>query len=166
MEIWKDIPGLEGKYKVSNYGRIKSIRTKPQRVRYGRVYKPEIIRLLSCDERGYKQTCLSIRGKQKTYKVHKLVWDAFGEGKRNGRTITVDHIDGIKSNNHIDNLQLLSNRDNKIKGVKRDGIPTGAFLSGKKWYAKIYINGKYKHLGAFVTMDEAGDAYLKAKESL
>jgi len=68
---------------------------------------------------GYKRINLSVNGVPKKYFVHRLVAAAFyGES-----SLTVDHIDGNKINNHISNLQYMSKIDNFMKAVKEGRIP-------------------------------------------
>jgi len=118
IEIWKDIKGYEGAYKVSNLGRVKNLRrkiknfTSPYRVIRERILKP------SLDGGKYPTVMLCINNKPKRHKVHILVWEAFGNKKRNGMKLQVDHIDNVKLNNRIGNLQLLTQKENIIKYFK------------------------------------------------
>ena len=97
---------------------------------------------------------------QKTKKVHLLVWDTYGECQRKGNDIVVDHIDENKTNNNINNLQLLTNGDNVYKSI--DKTKTSSKYRGvsfrkdnSKWAARITINKKEKYLGQFNTEEEA-----------
>lgn len=98
-EIWKNILGFDGKYEVSNFGRVKS-----------NCYNSPI--LLRPDLRcGYESVTLSLRGKTKHYLIHHLVWETFNEKKRE-KDFVIDHIDGNKKNNHLDNLRCISKSEN------------------------------------------------------
>ena len=103
----------------------------------------------------------------KTVFIHKFVWDTFGDRPRNGRVLQIDHIDNCKTNNRIDNLQLLSQRANVSKGFrskKTSSQYTGVCLDKRagKWRAGIMINGKIIHLGYFTDEREASEAYQVA----
>ena len=76
-EEWRDIPGYEGKYQVSNIGQIKSC----ARTRRGKKDSIAIVRERTLQQRldkdGYKEVALSSNGKMKYYRVHRLVATAF-----------------------------------------------------------------------------------------
>lgn len=93
-EIWKDVDGYDGKYLISNYGRLKTFSKLRERIY---VYNQHGDKYLYAN--------LSSHSKKKTYKVHKLVWDAFGDGFCD----EINHIDGVCQNNNIKNLEQ-SNR--------------------------------------------------------
>ena len=97
-EIWKDIEGFPG-YQVSTLGRVRNKKTGH-------------IRKLSTDVVGYKSTTLYCENKPKTVRVHTLVANAF-LGKR-PRNYDVNHIDGDKTNNNINNLEYCSRSDNVL----------------------------------------------------
>lgn len=87
-------------------------------------------------------------------------------------SMDVDHIDRNKSNNQFENLREVSkfvNQQNRFnpRTDSRTQI-IGAQKSGgknsKKFYSRIRVNGKYHYLGTFSTADEAGAAYLAAKQ--
>ena len=106
--------------------------------------------------------------RRKDFLVHRLVWDAFGDKPRMDG-LQVDHIDENMLNNRIDNLQLLTNRQNATKSwqTKRD-LPTGACYnrSLSKYQSQITVNGKSKYLGHFNTPKEASQVYQKALKEL
>ena len=103
MEIWKDIIGYECKYQVSNLGNVKSLKD-----RYGN-YREKILKLRK-NKYNYLQVGLCKDGKHKTYKVHRLVAEAFLP-KVEGKT-HVDHIDGNRSNNVYTNLRWCTPKEN------------------------------------------------------
>ena len=99
MEIWKDIPGYEGVYQVSNLGNVRSLKFGKERM-----LKP------GKDRENYLHVDLSKNGKRKTCKVHRLVADTFIpsiEGKE-----FVDHINGIRNDNRMDNLRWCTHQEN------------------------------------------------------
>ena len=103
-ERWMPIEGYE-KYLVSNTGKIKGYR--------GRLLT------FTLDKDGYETVSLCKNSKQKTFMVHRIVAKAFIPNTENLQT--VDHIDGNKRNNSVDNLQWLSRRDNVRKYHREQG---------------------------------------------
>lgn len=168
-EQWKDVIGYEGLYEISNFGRLKSL-AKTWIGHNGGIHKKsETFMKLNVDGCGYYVTILCDVGTTKTTKIHHLVWEHFGDTKRNGSIIQIDHIDGNKINNNINNLQLLSCRENISKhhrNKKCSSKYTGVYYDDrckkKKWKAQIGIKMKRVFLGRFNTENEAHLAYQKA----
>lgn len=78
-------------------------------------------------------------------------------------TITcIDHIDGNRINNHVDNLRIVSNQENQHNQTKAKGYCWKK--SRNKWEAKIKLNNKTIYIGLFETEDNARHAYLEAKK--
>jgi hypothetical protein len=162
-ELWKCIEGYEN-YQISNRGRVKNINFRNS----GKE------RMLNPSKTGSGYLDVQLRKDKITYHrtIHTLVWDAFGDKPRNGRILQVDHINNNKTDNRIENLQLLSPRENVSKRslIKENKTSkyTGVTFDKRrnKWQAQITINGKNNNLGYFPTQEEAAEAYLKAKESL
>jgi len=98
MEIWKDIKGYEGKYQVSNQGRVKSLN-------YHRERREKL--LTACeDSDGYLVVLLYWNGKKKTCKVHRLVAEAF---LSNDQCLpSINHKDENKQNNSVSNLEYCT----------------------------------------------------------
>lgn len=71
-------------------------------------------RPIGCNMNGYLGTVFN----KKTRYIHRVIWELFNGAIQDG--MTIDHIDGDKHNNRIENLQILSVRDNVIKAI-RDG---------------------------------------------
>ena len=104
MEIYKDVIGYEGIYKVSNLGNVKTF-----------WYKNEKQMKPSKDKDGYLQLALSKDGLAKTVKVHQLVAESFLNHKRCGFKLVINHIDFNKSNNKVENLFLeINKQDNPL----------------------------------------------------
>lgn len=109
-EVWKDIKGYEGKYQVSNLGRVKSLpkfhRTNKFYSSIGYMSKEKILKPLkqSCN---YLQVDLcDVNGKRRKKYIHKLVAEAFIPNPNNYEY--VNHKDEKKTNNKIDNLEWCS----------------------------------------------------------
>lgn len=105
-EVWKDIKGYEGLYKISNYGRVKSekrLRTK------GGIIKS------SLSTSGYEITHLCKNGKVKTFQVHRLVASHFLDNPYN--LPEVNHKDECKINNHVSNLEFCTRIYNQRYGT-------------------------------------------------
>jgi hypothetical protein len=169
IEQWKPIKGYEGYYEISNFGKIKSLRkffTDSSGRNQG---KKERILVLGLNGNGYLGCHLSKENKTFMYRVHLLVWDYFGEGQRDD--LQVDHKDDDKLNNRIDNLQLLTARENTTKAAKRKTRTseyTGVYWheQNKKWCSQIGINGVRKHLGYFTDENIAAQKYQEALDGL
>jgi hypothetical protein len=74
----------------------------------------------------------------------------------------VDHIDGNKSNNNINNLRIVPHKQNMWNCTKAKGYVF--HKRDKIWETSIRVNNKKKYIGRYNTEEEARDAYLKAKE--
>lgn len=106
MEIWKNIIGYD-QYQVSNYGSVKTTANEAAR-------KERILKLLK-HPRGYFRVALWKDNKSKFYFIHRLVAEYFISNPENKPTI--NHIDGNKANNHIDNLEWATYRENMNHAV-------------------------------------------------
>ena len=96
-------------YEVSNIGNVRSIDRVIKTARYpmnlkGRILRPAI------DKKGYKRVAIMVDGKLITLKVHRIVAKAFIDNLNNKPQ--VNHIDGIKTNNHVSNLEWMNNSEN------------------------------------------------------
>ena len=149
-EVWKDIENYEGYYQVSNLGRVKS-KTREvvycngnKHIYYGFELKQ------SLDTNGYKTVCLCKDNSPKTFKVHRLVAQAFIDNPNNYGYI--NHKDENKTNNHMNNLEWCDIRYNNTYGTrlervaKKEGIPI----------IQLSIDGEY--IGTFHSMSSAARA--------
>lgn len=101
-EVWKDIIGYEGRYMISNLGRVKSLSREVSNGKGVRKIDEKIITPYT-DELGYKKVSLKKDNKGKTSKVHRLVAIAFIPNPMN--LPQVNHKDENPSNNNVDNLE-------------------------------------------------------------
>lgn len=143
QEIWKPVLGFEQFYQVSSTGRISNYRK---------------IMSIQTMNTGYKTIGFNVGGKHYTKLIHRLVAIAFIDNVDSKPE--VNHIDGDKSNNSIDNLEWCTSAENKrhalSTGLKIYNIPTRGLKIGSsskyhnvsfdkarnKWKAGIRVNGK------------------------
>lgn len=124
MEIWKDILGYEGHYRVSNKGRVMSLKQG----------KEKLLKEVT-SKWGYSIVCLRKDGIQKEGKISRMVMSAFiGLSK-----LQVNHKDGNKKNNHIENLEYCTPIEN-TRHAHRTGLVNETTKT--KWRNSINKNGK------------------------
>tara|TARA_R110000737_G_C14273842_1_gene430990 strand:- start:4 stop:489 length:486 start_codon:yes stop_codon:yes gene_type:complete len=159
-EVWKSIEGYEGLYEVSNLGRVKSV--------FYSKSKDKILKS-NVDSTGY--LCLNLCKNKKQIKVHihRLLAINFLNHTPCGMKLVVDHINNIKTDNRLENLQIITHRENSSK----DRVGMYSKLTGVRWYKNsnkwasvIGVSGKKKHLGMFNTELEASNAYQLALKGL
>ena len=124
MEVWKDVVGFEGKYKISSEGRVKSLNYK--HTGEERIMNPHP------NDWGYLQVSLWKDNKMHTKKVHRLVAEAFIPNPL--CLATVNHKNEIKTDNNVDNLEWMSDYDNRMYGTRlaRIGMKNkGKFINRK-----------------------------------
>lgn len=121
-EIWKDIKGYEGLYQISSYGRVKSLeRIIKLSNNFGNFsYKTsERMLQLITNNKGYYVVSLVKNKQKKQHRVHQLVAKHFLNNENNFNCI--NHIDGDKKNNHVNNLEYCTDSHN-IKEAYRIGL--------------------------------------------
>lgn len=114
-EVWESVAGYEGLYSVSNLGRVWTH------------YKNKIMRQV-IDRHGYPKLTLNKGGKKKNHNVHRLVAERFVLSKPGENT--VNHKDGVKSNNVDTNLEWGTDQHNMIHRSR--------VLRKTKWDYKIF----------------------------
>jgi len=112
-EIWKGVKGHASTHQASNRGRVRSIKKTETGWAVGRMLTPRV------DSGGYHIVDLVKRGNKKTVYVHRLVAIAHIPNPKN--LPEVNHIDGNKSHNNVENLEWMSKSDN-IKHAFATGL--------------------------------------------
>lgn len=141
-EIWKkisDIPGYEewSGLEISNHGRVKSYKRVPD----GVILKQHV------DYKGYVTISFRINKKMHTKKIHRLVALSFIKNIENKPQ--VNHINGNKSDNHIDNLEWATNSENQIHSyrvLKNKGRGGGNGVHARKKVMCIETNKIYNSI--------------------
>ena len=140
-EIWKDVIGYEGLYQVSNLGNVKSYNS--NRFKNGLILKQ------GTSKKGYKVIYFIKDRIKKTLSVHRLVAISFIENTYDKPQ--VNHINGIKYDNNIDNLEWVTNSEN----MKH------AFVNGLKSFSEKRRNAMNKK----VIDNDNGKIYQSAKDA-
>ena len=136
MEVWKDIKGYECLYQVSNCGNVRSLDryvehySGSKRLMKGRILKPVI------NPYGYFQLVLSKDGKLRSVRVNRIVAMAFIPNPKNKRT--VNHINGVKTNNSVNNLNWMTYKE-QLNHAFDTGLKNCDYLKKK---VKIFKDDK------------------------
>lgn len=165
-EIWKDIKGYESFYQVSNLGRVKSLERVLEFSRYGNYRVKERILKPGINTGGYLHIGLHRAGVSKIGHIHQLVAEAFLNHIPCGLKLVVNHKNFIKTDNRVENLEIVTNRENcNLKHIKSSSIYVGVHWSRarNKWKSAIKFGTKQKHLGYY---DSEYDAHLAYENAL
>lgn len=174
IEIWKPVVGYETNYEVSNFGSVRSLDKR------GNNYHHLLPKYLQSNKR-YFYVNVSLKGKSKRKRIHRLVAEAFIPNPLN--KTEVNHIDGNRYNNHVSNLEWVTSSENKLHAFKLGlRVPSYASLNTKlarasskykgvcwdknkqKWMASCKYNQKNHFIGRFdneIDAAKARDTYIK-----
>lgn len=143
--MWKDIEGYEGYYQISSYGNVKN-------------NKGEIIKQRD-DKNGYKVVNLSKSGVKKTYKVHRLVGNAFIENPNN--LPEINHKDEVKDNNRVENLEWCTHAFNYNYGhrIEKQAAALKETVKGSNnyFYDKHFLGSEHPRSKEVLQMDYQGN---------
>lgn len=150
QEEWKVIPNTQNRYEISNYGRVRSVERVIHYPNGYNKYHPAKILKLTNDYYGYPMLNIRNNGKFVTYKVHRLVAQMFIPNPQNKKE--VNHKNGVKEDNYVENLEWVTSRENKIHAIKMglsnpvanlryDNIPKGKDRKSSKTVI-VYFDGK------------------------
>jgi hypothetical protein len=96
----------------------------------------------------------------KRFLVHRIIAMVYLGLDISNTKIEVDHIDRCRTNNHIDNLRIVSHKENAFNTNSKG---YSWHKQHKKWYARITLNRKCINIGLFMNEEDARNAYLEAK---
>lgn len=137
-EIWKPVVGYEGKYEVSNMGRIKSLS-------YLRTGEVKLLTIIPT-KGGYLFTSLTKNNVTRHHLIHRVVYEAFCgripkfiASTKGDKRMEINHINEIKSDNRLQNLELITCTQNNNHGTHKQRI---AKSNSKKVY-QYTIDGKF-----------------------
>jgi len=145
-EKWRDIKGFEGIYQVSSFGKIKSFKQ----------HKGGYVLSIKNKKRGYLNVVLHKGKKFKSIKVHRLVAETFIPNPEN--KLEVNHKDGNKQNNHVNNLEWVTPKENIADAMKR----TPQMVAGMNHYNR-YVRPKI--IQQFTLSNQFIAEYPNAKEA-
>ena len=152
-EIWKDIEGYEGRYQVSNLGRVKALpRTVEGHNQHGKWTRTEPAKIMAQKLQNTDRYQVSLRdadGKRTTFYVHRLVAMAFVPGYFEGAT--VNHKNEDHHDNRADNLEWMTKEENNAYG-------THNFRVGKSLRMAVeMLTDEGEHVAYFDSMSEAAE---------
>ena len=167
-EIWKDIPNYEGCYQASNLGMVRSL-DRIVTFSNGRkqFYKGKLIK--GSVNKGYRRTTLNIEGVGRNFLFSRLVAMAFLGHEPDGHELVVDHINGDKSDDRLENLRIVTNRANRStcfrsneESFSSEYVGVSWSKRNSAWRSQIAHNGVVTGLGYYDTELEAYNAYQSA----
>lgn len=123
MEIWKEIPGYEGVYEASDFGNIRSAERLIKHNYGGTARRRGVLLKHGMGYNGYYHVSLSHKNIKRTRLVHQLVAATFLQ-KVEGKNV-INHIDGVRTNNRLTNLEWVTTSENVLHSYKIGGSGKG-----------------------------------------
>lgn len=156
-EIWKPITGFETRYEISSYGRVRSL---GMDLRWGTVTRHQPGRILvpesqygSKDPTSYLQVRLCVDGKRMVKSIHRMVAEHFIPNPDNKPV--VNHIDGDKTNNHVENLEWATQSENQVHAIKtglKKTEPVVCIETGEVFPSIMFASKKYNCSRSSISM--------------
>ncbi len=120
-EIWKDIKDYEGYYQISNFGNVRSVdRYVTQEMPQNKCMATRLLKSVplkvTTRKLGYQVVEFNKDNKRKVFYIHRLVADAFIDNPDNKQE--VNHKDYNPSNNHVENLEWTTHKENSLYSVE------------------------------------------------
>lgn len=150
LEFWKDIKGYEGHYQVSNLGKVKSLaRIVESRKGVFLNKKEKFLSDWNCGK-GYRKVKLSKDAIEKSIRVHRLVAETFLSNPK--AKLEVNHINGIKDDNRVENLEWCTSSENTLHALNfklklsQKGSQHGMSKLNEKQVLEIRAIGRSKTL--------------------
>jgi hypothetical protein len=156
-EVWKDIKDYEGLYQISSWGRVKSLSRRMWVGRGWTISKEKILRAHNTGK-GYLQTFFTKDYKKYYPLIHRLVAEVFIQNPLN--LPDINHKDGNKSNNYVNNLEWCTKKQNTQYGIKLGLIKiTGDDNGNSKLKKDFVMEIIKKHRTENYTQQQLADEY-------
>lgn len=160
IEVWRDIEGYGGRYRVSNLGRVKSFARNSD----GHILSPRKSRVAeSCP---YTRVCLMLNGVREDVYIHKLVYTHFIGEVPTGKEI--DHVNKNSLDNRASNLQAITHSENiiKSKDYRNTSVPHRhvSLTPNGRYAVKVRRAPILHHIGTYENVEDAvyaRDAFLQ-----
>jgi hypothetical protein len=159
-EIWKDIPGYEGYYQVSNLGNVKSLERIIIKSDNSKMYVAGKTFTPKKNSNGYLSVTFNVNQKKSYHSIHRLVLKTF----LSESNLHVNHIDGNKHNNVLENLEYVThlenmNHCNRVLH-KRDRYGVVFNKKNNKWVVTLHVKDERRYIGAFKNIEEAYSIFV------
>ena len=167
---WKAVyyNGLETNIEVTKCGKVKRVRKDWEKLKtkVGEVNYLERKK----HKNGYLAITIKIKdNKSRACQIQQLIACAFLNYKFDKFKSVVDHIDSNTLNNNLENLRVITHRENMSKErTKKSGLPVGVVYLKKynKYQSRIHIDNTRISLGVYKTIDEASKSYINKLNNL